>query len=73
MELFVNMVTNFQSLFLHNIPSQMFGRVLNKPLNITLIRIIQRKILAEQKEIGNLQKKIRKKRPLTEKRKLKPL
>ena len=51
----------------------MFDRVLNKTFNITLIRIIQRKILAEQKEIGNLQKKIRKKRPLTEKRKLKPL
>ena len=72
MELFVNMVTNFQSLFLHNIPSQMFGRVLNKPLNITLIRIIQRKILAEQKQIGSLQQKIRKIPSLTEKRILIP-
>ena len=39
----------------------MFDRVLNKTFNITLIRIIQRKILAEQKEIWNLQKKNKKK------------
>ena len=39
----------------------MFDRVLNKTFNITLIRIIQRKILAEQKEIGSLQKKNKKK------------
>ena len=35
----------------------MFGRILNKPVNITPINIIQCKILAEQREIGSFEYK----------------